>query len=90
MMYLLQHDGFEKKHSWFVEEVQVLNMSTHECWVFPYHQWLSLYFGPKLSVKINIRAQRTEIEEKGDDNANILFCVVDANQNTHFPDGITR
>ena len=39
----------------------MLNMSTDECWMFPFHQWLS-------SVKTRIRAQRTKIEQTGEEN----------------------
>ena len=51
----------------------MLSMSTNECWVFVYRQWLSLYLGPHLSIKTNIRAQRTEIQESSKEEANVLF-----------------
>ncbi|XP_071954737.1 lipoxygenase homology domain-containing protein 1-like [Antedon mediterranea] len=39
----IEHDGLEKKDSWFVDEVKVTNLHTKKSWLFFCSQWLSLF-----------------------------------------------
>ncbi|XP_070566658.1 lipoxygenase homology domain-containing protein 1-like isoform X2 [Ptychodera flava] len=39
----IEHDGLERRHSWFLEEVVVTNVNTGKSWIFPCNQWLSLF-----------------------------------------------
>ncbi|KAJ8050374.1 Lipoxygenase-likey domain-containing protein 1 [Holothuria leucospilota] len=40
---IVEHDGLEKRHSWFLESIAVTNLSTKQTWTFPCNQWLSLF-----------------------------------------------
>ncbi|XP_074659812.1 lipoxygenase homology domain-containing protein 1-like [Tubulanus polymorphus] len=40
---VIEHDGLEKKHSWFLESVEVVNVTTGTSWMFLCQQWLSLH-----------------------------------------------
>ena len=39
----LQHDGLTEKDAWYVEEVEIINMSTNRRWLFSCGQWFSLH-----------------------------------------------
>ncbi|XP_038052831.1 uncharacterized protein LOC119725498 [Patiria miniata] len=39
----VEHDGLEKPDSWYLEEVEVTNLSSKQTWLFHCGQWLSLF-----------------------------------------------
>lgn len=45
LLFPSQHDGLERRQSWFLEEVRITNQKTSKTFVFPCHAWLSLYDG---------------------------------------------
>ena len=61
---VFQHNGTEKKHSWFLEYVEVTNMNTEQVWVFPCGKWLSLYIRDP-ALKRVLRAHTKEVEYRG-------------------------
>ena len=38
-----QHDGLEKTDSWFLEDIEVVNLATKTTYLFHCGQWLSLF-----------------------------------------------
>ena len=38
-----QHDGLEKRHSWFLEFIEVTHLLSKKTWIFKCSQWLSLF-----------------------------------------------
>ena len=78
MNVLLQHDGLEKKHSWFVEMITVTVVATGEMYLFPCKQWLSLYVGD-MQLKKTLQAQVADPEDQitgtiNYQNSCIAFC----------------
>ena len=61
---MFQHDGIEKKHGWFLEDVHIVNMNTSEIYMFICKQWLSLYHGD-YTIKKQLRAEPCDQPEMG-------------------------
>ena len=59
-----QHDGLEKKDSWFLEDIEVLDVTGSQMYVFLCRQWLSLHVGD-CAVRRELRAQALEKYQKG-------------------------
>ncbi|XP_065836583.1 lipoxygenase homology domain-containing protein 1-like [Oscarella lobularis] len=39
----IEHDGLEERQSWFLDEVELVNVTSNKAWRFPCRQWISLY-----------------------------------------------
>ncbi|XP_063957148.1 lipoxygenase homology domain-containing protein 1-like [Lytechinus pictus] len=39
----IEHDGLEKKQGWFLESIEVTQLTSKKTWIFPCSQWLSLF-----------------------------------------------
>ncbi|GFN94528.1 lipoxygenase-like protein domain-containing protein 1 [Plakobranchus ocellatus] len=55
----IEHDGVEKRHSWFCEKVEVTCMKTLQHWVFHCDSWLSLHHGDYMTRR-DLRANYVE------------------------------
>ncbi|RDD42008.1 Lipoxygenase homology domain-containing protein 1 [Trichoplax sp. H2] len=44
---IVEHDGNEKRHGWFLEEITLTNIQSKKSWLFPCHKWLSKYEGDR-------------------------------------------
>lgn len=55
----IEHDGFEKRHSWFCEKVEVTCMKSLHHWVFVCDNWLSLHHGDYMTRR-DLRASYVE------------------------------
>ena len=40
---MIKHDGLEERQSWFLDEVELVNVTSNKAWRFPCRQWISLY-----------------------------------------------
>ena len=54
----------ERKHSWFLEHVEVTNMKTEQVWLFPCNKWLSMYI-KEPTLKRVLRAHVKDVEYRG-------------------------
>ena len=75
MLLWLQHTGDEQKHSWYLEEVEVVEVTTNETYVFPCKNWLSLYVGDG-KVKRQLKAHKKEIYQTGMCERYVLFYSI--------------
>ncbi|XP_005090790.1 lipoxygenase homology domain-containing protein 1 isoform X2 [Aplysia californica] len=55
----IEHDGLEKRHSWYCEKVEITCMKTHRQWVFTCKNWLSLHHGD-YSIRRDLLANQVE------------------------------
>ncbi|XP_013400766.1 lipoxygenase homology domain-containing protein 1 [Lingula anatina] len=55
----IEHDGLSRSHSWFLEWIKVINMTTKQAWKFECKRWLSLY-EEDYAVKRVLRAEELE------------------------------
>ncbi|KAK3786274.1 hypothetical protein RRG08_002018 [Elysia crispata] len=55
----IEHDGLEKRHSWFCEKVEVTCMKTLQHWVFLCENWLSMHQGDYMTRR-DLRASYVE------------------------------
>ena len=62
--YILQHDGQERKDSWYLEEVEITNMATEETVLFICNTWLSLCMADYTN-KIDLQAEEKQQELEG-------------------------
>ena len=61
---VLQHEGQEERHSWFLEKIVVTDMQTMESWLFVCNNWLSRFHGDHRLYR-DLRAARTEKTLRG-------------------------
>ncbi|XP_041351730.1 lipoxygenase homology domain-containing protein 1-like [Gigantopelta aegis] len=60
----VEHDGLQKRHSWYLEKVEVTNLKTDRTWVFVCKNWLSLHKGD-YRKKRDLEAQEKERKLRG-------------------------
>ncbi|XP_069117526.1 lipoxygenase homology domain-containing protein 1-like [Argopecten irradians] len=62
-MLTIEHDGMEKKHSWYVEKINVTDMKTGQEWTFYCKNWLSLHI-PDYCIKRDLMGEEKQIPQE--------------------------
>ncbi|XP_033736341.1 lipoxygenase homology domain-containing protein 1-like isoform X2 [Pecten maximus] len=62
-MVTIEHDGMEKKHSWYLEKINVTDMKTGQEWTFYCKNWLSLHI-PDYCMKRDLMGEEKQIPQE--------------------------
>ncbi|ESO86828.1 hypothetical protein LOTGIDRAFT_166832 [Lottia gigantea] len=91
----IEHDGLEKRHSLYIEKIEVTDMQTDLTWMFMCKNWLSLHFGD-YCLRRDLEAQQKERVLKeyeiivstgnkrlGGTDANVYITLYGTEKNSH-------
>ncbi|XP_060083712.1 lipoxygenase homology domain-containing protein 1-like [Ylistrum balloti] len=62
-MVTIEHDGLEKKHSWYLEKINVTDMKTGQMWTFFCQKWLSIHI-PDYCIKRDLMGEVKQIPQE--------------------------